>query len=577
MNKHAKHIAGIATAIFLGLAMLAGAVSAQTTAFTYQGRLTVSGTAASGTYQMQFALYDALSGGTQIGSTITNSSVQVAGGAFSVWLDFGSSAFPGADRFLEIRVYDNATSGYITLTPRQQITSAPYSVKTVAATSADSLSAACTGCVTNTNINDVSANKLTGSVAVTNGGTGATTAANARTNLGLGTLATLSPTGTANSTTYLRGDNTWATFSGLSGGGTTNFVPKFTGASTIGNSLIQDNGTSLSINVAPSSIHQLYVQKVQLTAAGDGQSTIYGYRTRDSQNDGTGYGVSTNNSAVLGYNYWGDVYSFGVAGFSWNDYTRTGGVLGAEQSGAYWGSLGYKSSNSQTYGVYGSAAYASGTGLTTEKQGIGGGFYGGLIGSWSRGGVMGSVATGEMFASYNLGNVYNSGFSADLVSVSGNASDARVAAYANTSTELKVYDNGAARLSGESVFVPFTDDYKAMLGATPNVTITPVGSPAQLYIKSIEKDGFIVAVAQGTADVTFNWIAVGTRIDSTKAGALPNEVLNGTFDQTLKDAMNNEGDLTKDGKPIWWDGEKIRTDKAPEAANAPKAKAKPGN
>ena len=35
------------------------------------------------------------------------------------------------------------------------------------------------------------------------------TAATARTNLGLGSLATVSPTGTANNTTFLRGDNTW--------------------------------------------------------------------------------------------------------------------------------------------------------------------------------------------------------------------------------------------------------------------------------------------------------------------------------------------------------------------------------
>lgn len=35
----------------------------------------------------------------------------------------------------------------------------------------------------------------------------------ARTNLGLGTLATLSPSGTANSTTFLRGDNSWTTVS----------------------------------------------------------------------------------------------------------------------------------------------------------------------------------------------------------------------------------------------------------------------------------------------------------------------------------------------------------------------------
>lgn len=52
---------------------------------------------------------------------------------------------------------------------------------------------------------------VTGTVAIANGGTGATTASGARTNLGLGSLATMNPTGTADNTTYLRGDGTWAT------------------------------------------------------------------------------------------------------------------------------------------------------------------------------------------------------------------------------------------------------------------------------------------------------------------------------------------------------------------------------
>ena len=51
---------------------------------------------------------------------------------------------------------------------------------------------------------------LSATLAVASGGTGATTASAARTNLGLGTLATQSPTGTASASTYLRGDNTWA-------------------------------------------------------------------------------------------------------------------------------------------------------------------------------------------------------------------------------------------------------------------------------------------------------------------------------------------------------------------------------
>ncbi|MDG0815785.1 hypothetical protein [Bdellovibrio svalbardensis] len=56
----------------------------------------------------------------------------------------------------------------------------------------------------------VTATNVSGVVALANGGTGATSASAARTNLGLGPLATVNPTGTADATTYLRGDGTWA-------------------------------------------------------------------------------------------------------------------------------------------------------------------------------------------------------------------------------------------------------------------------------------------------------------------------------------------------------------------------------
>ena len=41
----------------------------QTTSFVYQGKLQDAGVAANGAYQFQFKLYDAASGGNQIGET----------------------------------------------------------------------------------------------------------------------------------------------------------------------------------------------------------------------------------------------------------------------------------------------------------------------------------------------------------------------------------------------------------------------------------------------------------------------------------------------------------------------------
>jgi hypothetical protein len=110
---------------------------AQTTTFSYQGKLTDTGTAANGSYQMQFKLFDALAGGNQIGVTISDVAVTANQGIFSVKLDFGAAVFTGADRFLEIAVRRNSGETYTTLAPREQIVSSPYKVRTLSAAGAD--------------------------------------------------------------------------------------------------------------------------------------------------------------------------------------------------------------------------------------------------------------------------------------------------------------------------------------------------------------------------------------------------------------------------------------------------------
>ncbi len=179
MKDRSQHILrNLCFFVFVSLSgfSLLGTAGAQTTAFNYQGSLKDGGNPANGSFQMQFKLFDSLAGAGQIGSTITDVPVTVTAGVFGVKLDFGSNALSGANRWLEIAVRHNSGESYTTLSPREQIASSPYSVRTLSAASADGLSASCVGCVQDANINSVAGAKITGTVANATSATNATNA-----------------------------------------------------------------------------------------------------------------------------------------------------------------------------------------------------------------------------------------------------------------------------------------------------------------------------------------------------------------------------------------------------------------
>ena len=74
-------------------------IYAQSTVFTYQGKLVDGALPASASYDFEFRLFDSLTGGTQLGSAVKSLNVPVANGIFTVLVDFGSQ-FSGEDRFL---------------------------------------------------------------------------------------------------------------------------------------------------------------------------------------------------------------------------------------------------------------------------------------------------------------------------------------------------------------------------------------------------------------------------------------------------------------------------------------------
>ncbi len=101
------------------------------TAFTYQGKLQQSGAPVNNTADLRFRLYDAASGGVQVGTTQLVNNLTVVDGLFTTQIDFGASAFNGDARWLEIDVGVPAGgASFTTLAPRQPLTATPHSLQT---------------------------------------------------------------------------------------------------------------------------------------------------------------------------------------------------------------------------------------------------------------------------------------------------------------------------------------------------------------------------------------------------------------------------------------------------------------
>jgi hypothetical protein len=122
----------------------------------------------------------------------------------------------------------------------------------------------------------------------------------------------------------------------------------------------------------------VYAYLYETDANSDQRAGLFAYRSRSTRNDGSGFGVNFTNTAITAANYWGDSYTFGLAGYCYNDYPLSGGIIGAQWNADYWGALGYRDENYDTWGVYTpSNVYIGGTlvgGALNLREGAGEGF-----------------------------------------------------------------------------------------------------------------------------------------------------------------------------------------------------------
>lgn len=294
-----------------------------------------------------------------------------------------------------------------------------------------------------------------------------------------------------------------------------------------------------------------YFYHNELTSSGSGQAATYSFRS-SSSNNGTGYGVYTSNSASMGYSFWGDYYSFGTSGFNYNDYNRCGGVLGADNYGFYWGSLGYKNSSNTGYGGY-FTSYTSGGGKSNQANtGIGVGAWGDLMGADIHGKVYGLYAEGENYAMYSNGIIFKNNLDVHLQE---NGSGTNTVLYTNVSTEVTVQTSGYATLSNGKANIDFDAAFaSAVSSETPIVvTVTPTGNSNGVYLSEVSGNGFKVAENNdGKSSVTVSYIAIGKRAGYEHPN-LPKEVIESNYTNNLARGLHNDSDIQTNGEGLYYE------------------------
>jgi hypothetical protein len=507
-------VAGAALAAGGGYAepVHAPALAPAGTAFTYQGFLRDTGTAADGSYDFEFSLYDAWSGGAQVGSTLTVQDVVVAKGVFTVTLDFGS-AFGGAERWLEIAIRPGASVGvYTTLSPRQPITAVPYAVTALNVPSHDHFGESWSGTGTGLSLTSTDTTGMVDGFWVeteSDNGNGVVGTASSTTGPAWGVV------GASNSNdgigVFGSADAPTGNTVGVWGQTSSNSSD----ASGVYGYASGTSGSTLGITGVAESTNGTGVFGYALSATGDTTGVV----GQTNSPDGIGvWGIATapsgNSTAVWASNYSSNGNS--VMGYSTAPIGSAIGVVGRTEADDGIGVIGYASSTASSgypVGVYGSTDSPTGWAI---------------------------YADGDLFAA---GDMYISGTKSAVVETQDYGWREL---YAVESPEVWFEDfgtatltNGEATISIESVFAQTVN-----LAAGYHVFLTPLGD-CPLYVSEKTETGFSVRALGGlVCEIEFDYRLAAKRIGYERLRLDPAkapDVLERTADSKL--------DLTQTG----WD------------------------
>ncbi len=364
---------------------------------------------------------------------------------------------------------------------------------------------------------------------------------------------------------------------GVSGSGTTNYLSKFTSASAIGNSSIQDNGTNLGIGGAPNAIEKLNIPMSTGTGAlsiDKTNTTAGSYATRFTQTGTNGqkvymnyngtftagafsapspaiavyttganlgiYSITSGNGAGTAMNGESTIWTGGR--FRTKDSTNLGasGLVGITESkrnnvGAIIGlntATNTDSTHVGVYGTYNETAYGVGvmglgagaSTLTSTTNDIG--VYGsadtyGMFGLSDAGvgvyGYVNNTTTGYGVVSdgnfYAFGDTYATGTKSAVVPTS----QGNKLVYCSESPEIWFEDFGNGTLAQGETDIQLDPLFLEMVKINEDhpmvVTVTPLGNCNGLYVEPGTTGFKVKELNNGTSNVKFSYRISAKRIN----------------------------------------------------------------
>lgn len=404
----------------------------------------------SGTFDMVFRFYDAQSGGSLLltDAHFAGGAVNVINGLFDVALGSGS-IIPGAESSIAA-VFQNHEPVYVEieisaeiLSPRVRLISSGYSLNSAS-------------------LNGLSSGNATGNIAINNGVLNA--------NLNADLLDGL------DSTNFINGN------------GNANFLPKFTGTNSIGNSIISENSSQILISTSVPANPLLLVNGSGLFQNPNGSG--YAITAIGNQGGGDFQNIASGNYAHLADADYGVRGSGKITGGFFEDTDGTSNVLLGEGN----------------------------TAINAYAISLAGFFQSADIGVLSL-----AITEGGIFTDTDSSGTALVGF--DTYKIQGNGSVAfvqnhpiekdKVIVYNSPEgDEVATYNRGTARLVDGVAHVTLGETFAWVTNPDFGLTayVTPRGVWSDLYVETVSPTELVVRSKDGTGSGVFDYIVYGLRI-----------------------------------------------------------------